>query len=304
MFFLSACKKNITTNDFFTIDGVSYISYSDFSRAFPFKVSKDNDYVYMNQNNVNVSLKIGTRFVFQYGNLVDSNKYAVLSKDGEVFIPVNFLDEYLGLNGVYSEARQSSLYTSCKFLPSQVIYAINNPKEQSSKKILQEVSMPVYKGYEGYYIDLNRVISFEEFPANFSKEHEKIINESGFSKQELNFSEYMVIENSRFINQFNMESMISDPSFENQDTSLWTIDDYNSWLKTRHDLEFFNSIYSSPDDLRGLYDLELSMKDAVNIYTATGKKVNEMSVEKVHNTLGQIYASTVDKVMESSKFEK
>lgn len=301
---LSGCKQGISASDFVNIDGVSYISYNKFSKAFSFSVTKDNDYVHLKQDDIEVDLKIGTRFIFQYGNLVDSAKHPFLLKNGVVFIPASFVDGYLGLNEVYSEAKSVSLYTVCKFLPSQVLYAVNNEKEKNNSKILEQISLPVYKGYSGWYLDLGRVISFEQFPDSFSKEHEKIINENGFSKQSINYSEYLVIKNSSFINQFDMEVIKSDPALENQDISLWTVDDYNKWLSARQEQELFNFVYSSPDDLRRLHDLGLSMKDAVNIYNVSNKKVAEIPVDDVYEILDGVYKASIDKVTESSGSEK
>lgn len=304
LFSLSACKQGIAASDFVDIDGVSYISYNKFSKAFSFSVTKDDEYVRLKQDDIEVDLKIGTRFIFQYGNIVDSAKHPFLLKNGVVFIPASFVNGYLGLNEAYSEARGISLYSVCKFLPSQVLYAVNNEKEGHNSKILEQVSLPVYNGSSGRYINLDRIIRFEQFPDSFSKEHEKIINENGFSKQSINYSEYLVIKNSNFINQFDLDAVNSDPAIENQDITQWTVGDYNKWLSARQEQELFNFVYSSPDDLKKLHDLGMSVKDAVILYNVANKKAAELAADDVYKILDDFYKSTLDNVSEAAGAEK
>lgn len=240
---LTGCQT--ATNKIKDIDGVSMVSAKNACGMLGLTYAdKDGGFV-IKQDDIKLEFDFSNNYVYKDKFIVYVMEKPAVDEKGVAYLPISFFSDYLKVDiqkgNELSESGNVSLYKIVKFLPKEVISAINDKSYPNRDKILEAVEMPRSMGIQIPNINMDKVITttpLSEFSSAFKTE----LSQHGLSEKEIekmSYNDYKTIERSwKLTKEMTESAKESYPELANKDLSTWTYGDYEDY-HTKKDKENF-----------------------------------------------------------------
>jgi hypothetical protein len=274
------------------IDGEQMFSVADLAEVSPIAASISNDQIVLCEDGLEVSLAVGSKFIYRHGLIVDSLSQAPVKLGEKIYVPVSFLKEYL--TGGQDETL--SLYHGASYLGSEILAALREPHHE---KILAAVELPRSFDISIPKIDVGRVIqtvSLRNLPAIIAEdlEHQGYDNALDYT-----YGEYEVISGTQTLQEAALTSVINSyPELNQIDVSNWTVKDYWRWERA-HTKEQQAAMYSETEK-KLMREKNIQIDDMAYLRKEFYDAVFEQSDEVLKTCLESYYQLTIALLTPSS----
>jgi len=241
---LAGCQT--AANEIKDIDGVSMVSAKSACDMLGLIYEdKDDGGFVIKQDDIKLEFNFSNNYVYKDKFIMYVMEKPAVDKRGVAYLPISFFSDYLKVNiqkgNELSEFGNVSLYKIVKFLPKEIIGAINDKSYPNRDKILETVEIPRSMGIQIPNINMYKVITTT--PLNeFSNVLKTELSQHGLSEKEIekmSFNDYKTIERSWKLTKEMIESAKKIyPELANTDLSTWTFGDYEDYYTKKNKENF------------------------------------------------------------------
>ncbi|MDD3364540.1 MAG: hypothetical protein PHZ03_06125 [Syntrophomonas sp.] len=289
LFSLAGCQAGTSRSNMIKdINGVSMVSAKEVSSLLGLTYSIEDGCIVLRQDRIILKFDFTTPYVYKDGYIMYIMKKPAVDEDGIAYLPLSFFLDYFKVEIKSDEKNQLfiansgvfSLYEIVKFLPEDVMEAINNKNYPNRDKILKAVELP--RSMDIRIPKINnwyKVIETKPLDA-FTYDFKGDLRQHGYSEKELamfSYNDYTVIESTWKLPEEMIKSVkLRYKELENRDLSDWTYGDYQKYYTVQDEANFESSFTEEQKTQlkqRGilLEDLHYLFKEFYNIDTILAK---------------------------------
>jgi len=299
----AGCQPNTSNSRIVKeIDGVSMVSAKDMGDLLGLNCMFEDDNIIFKQDNITLKMNPASPFVYKDEYVMHILERPAVYADGGAYVPLSFFTDYLKAevsiddnDEFHITNNDISLYGAVKFLPAEVLSAINDEDYPYRDKILKAVELPGSMDVELPRIDTEKIIdtrSLEHYAKQDLKEH-------GYTMQEIvNFAyeDYNTIKNTWKITeeQINYAKKLY-PDLENRDISGWTNEDYKAYYTAPDDRLF------TQEEKEQLEQKGILSQDMEPVYEFTSGDISPY-LDESEESLKQIISSQYNHIIDQIAF--
>ncbi len=230
-------KKKLNTR---SVNGVLMVSAKDISNLLKinFNIDEQGGIVFK-EDNIMLKLNFDTPYVCRGTYILDVLEAKPTIRNDIVFIPLEFLTDYLNIslksdnNQIYIVSiDDSSLYDVVKFLPKEVVNAIDNKSYPYRDKVIKAIGLPRSMNIEIPKINMKRIITTTPL-SEFKYDFKQSLRQHGYSEKQITnftYGDYKVIEKTWKIPKKMIKSTkLLYPELKRKDLSNWTYGDLENY---------------------------------------------------------------------------
>lgn len=284
LFALAGCQTStVKSNLIIDINGISMISAKDASLLLGLSYSAENGSIVLKQDQIVLRIKLDTPCVYKDGYIMYKMESPAVCENDVAYLPLSLFSDYFNVDIKSDEnphlfitnSNDFSLYEIVKFLPEDLLEAINNKNYPNRDKILKAVELPRSMDIRIPKINLDKVI--ETKPLNvFSYDFKGDLRKHGYSEKEIStfsYNDFRAIEITWKLSEEMVKRVKRGyPELENGDLSDWTYGDYEKYF-TKQDKANYESSFTEKQKTQLkqrcilLEDVHFLFKDFNNIDT-------------------------------------
>lgn len=230
---LYGCSVNTMSHQLIKdINGVSMVSAKEASALIGLNYSEKDNRIELTQDQITLRINIGRPFVYRDKYVMYVMEGSALKEGNTIYLPKSFFSDYLG-ETIKSENNQLSLsdrkvfslFDIVKFLPEEVLGAINNANYPNRNKIILAVELPRSMNITIPKINSEKIIDTTPL-SSYTGVFKANLLQHGFSQKEVaefSYNDYRVIESSwKLSDQMITSAKHSYPELKDKDLSKWT----------------------------------------------------------------------------------
>ena len=210
----------------------AYVSCLDLAVAMGWGYAWDADSFMFEDHEMQIDFKVGSLYVTRYGQIVDVMPQVPILQDQALYLSADWLEENFGdaierLDDrmVILDTESVSLYDIAKYFPDDLIFIVDHPDWDASKRVMAAIELPRSMGIEIPRIDPNKMMNMRpvrNYPPEFAYE----LLAHGFSEEEIDsitYGEYEIIHSHWLLSEEMQELAIKYyPEYTLEDVSRWT----------------------------------------------------------------------------------
>lgn len=221
------------------IDGKMRVSAEELAQILNIGFSKEQNSISFKKDNILLKITINNGYVYRDRYLLDVLEASPVQKNGMVYIPVEFLTDTLGVplrsdtqNQIYIADSDFSLYNHIKFLPQEVIAAINDTGYPNRTEILKAVELPRSMNIQTPKVNVEKIIVTTPLEA-YAYDFKGDLKSHGFTEKEIDqftYEDYRVLESNWKLPQEMIKlTKRAYPELKHEDLSNWTYGDKEAY---------------------------------------------------------------------------
>ncbi len=221
------------------IDGILGVLAEDLARLLHLEFSIEQDIIFFKKDDILLKITLNNGYVYRDRYLLDVLEAKPTRNNGKVYIPVEFLADTLGVplrsdtqNQIYIADSEFSLYNYIKFLPQEVVRAINDLSYPYRDEILKGVELPRSMNIQTPKINTEKIIVTTPLEA-YAYDFKGILKNQGYTDEEIaqfTYEDYRVLESSWKLPQESIEATKrAYPELRHENLKNWTYGDKEAY---------------------------------------------------------------------------
>lgn len=211
------------------IAGESMFDLKDLKQCSNIDVICTDQQILLQEDELTVTLQWGSQFIYRQGRITDSMRARPYKQGNTVFLPVDFLEEYLQDE---TGGKGYSLWNGAMFFPDEICDALDHPDEPGSVNLLHSMGKPQSMGITVPNLNPERVFQPQLLQDGFAMYMEEL-RALGYD----DCGAYAVSEYNAIIDALPLQESGYKRALQSQladeDTEGWLVKDYKEWDKRR-----------------------------------------------------------------------
>ncbi|MCX7614638.1 MAG: stalk domain-containing protein [Clostridiales bacterium] len=235
------------------INGISMISAKKGCALIGLEYSENDNSIELTQDKISLDINIGSPFIYRDKYIIYVMDSPAFKESNVTYLPASFFSNYLGEPIKFEnhqlsllEKKEFSIYDIVKFLPEEVLGAINDANYPNRDKILHAVELPRSMNISIPKLNLEKIVATAPL-SDFSSVFKSELLQHGYSEKEISdftYGDYKTIESSwNLSDQIITFLKLNYSDLKDKDLSKWTYGDYEKYL-TAQDKKGLESRFS------------------------------------------------------------
>lgn len=295
-------------------DGVLMVYSKDISDSLGLNCVVKEDNISFNQDNITLGMRYDSPYVFKDGYIMYvMEKPPAELATSKIYVPLSFVTDYLQAkviikknNEYYINKGDLSLYDVVKFLPKEVLSAINDQNSPYRTKILKAVELSRSMNIEIPKINIMEKVMVTAPLATYTYNFKGDLIKHGHSEEEIAnyaYEDYKAIERSWKLPEEMIQSTKSSyPELKDKDLSNWRYVDYEKYMTVADEKNFESSF--SDEQKQQLKQRGILLEDTHYLKELYFNKLQTYSDDDLKKIIRSYYQFSIDWLKANSKYEK